>query len=242
MPAPLALSLALLSLATSASPATPGEDGGRGASVSFGGGYALYQQQVERGRAGAGGVALTLRVEDEIAPQVDFALTFTWGLTDWARAKEYIHAGNRAGQWTTDSFADVERWATTDSPKDQQALRLMGAFFADVFLLVSYIAVPACYVASPAGATSHLQLDVTGTYRLGDGPTFAFVELGAGVASLPYQVVDWRHAFGPVAGLGMQLGGKVRVGMRALWSPPGMNDVPLGGGALLGAVTLSTAR
>jgi hypothetical protein len=219
-----------------------GAPAGLGTNFSFGGGFAWFGQQLSGRSVSAGGVALTGRFEGEISPRIDLALSFTWGLTDWARAKEYVQAGNRVGQWTTDQFAKVEAWATKDVPKDQQGLRVLGAFFADLFLVLTYAAVPSCYVGSVGGATSHLQLDGTATFRLGDGPSFPFFEAGIGVAALPYQMVDWRSAAGPVLGAGMQIAGVVRVGGRMLWSPTGLNSAPGGGGAILAAITLSSAR
>ena len=238
-----AAALALAATPATAAPAPPADDGAvRGSNFALGAGYAYFARQAEHGRLSAGGLALAGRFETGIAPHLDFGLTLTWGLTDWGRAREYVDAGNRAGQWTTDSLARVERWATRDVPKEQQGARLLGAFFADLFLVMTYAAVPACYASSAGGATSHLQLDGTVTYRLGDGPSFAFVEGGIGAAVLPYHVVDWRGALGPVAGIGMQLGGLVRLGARALWSPPGLNGAPFGGATTMGAILLSSAR
>jgi hypothetical protein len=239
---------AVVALALAATPATPapapptGEDAAVLRSrFAFGAGYAYFSQQTEHGRVNAGGLALAGRYDTGIAPNVDFGLTLTWGLTDWDRAREYIDAGNRAGKWTTDSLARVEAWVS-NAPEKEKAARLFGAIFADFFLILSYVAVPACYVGSAGGATSHLQLDATITYRLGDGPSFAFVEGGIGAAALPYQVVDWRGALGPVGGIGMQLGGIVRIGARALWSPPGLNRAPFGGPTTMGAILLSSPR
>src|SRR6266568_571031 len=227
----------------STSPASAaGEGAGRGSSFVYGAGYAYFGQQLERGRRSAGGVALTGRFETELAPRTDLAFTLTWGLTDWARAREYLDAGNRAGQWTTDRLAQVERWATRDVTKDEQGARFLGLIFADLFLVLTYAAVPACYVGSAGGATSHLQLDATATFRLGDGPSFAFVEAGAGAATLPHQLVDWRNAFGPAAGIGMQIANTVRIGARGFWSPPGLNSAPFGGTVTTASVTLSNAR
>jgi hypothetical protein len=189
----------------------------------------------------AGGLALTGRVDEEVVRQLDGAITFTWGLTDWDRGGEYIRAGNRAGRWTTDSLARVEAWVS-NAPKDQKALRLLGAFFADTFLVLSYAAVPFCYVSSAGGATSHLQFDLAATYRIGEGRSFGYLEGGLGIAQTPYRIADWRDAFGPVAGIGMQLAGAVRIGVRALWSPPALNDAPFGGPTTMGALILSAPR
>jgi hypothetical protein len=234
--------VAALALALAAPSPSVGEAGaGLGSSFSFGGGYAFFGQRTDHGQVNAGGVALTGRFDTELAPRTDLSFTLTWGLTDWDRAREYIDAANRSGRWTTDSLAKVERWVA-EAPKDQKGLRLMGASFADVFLVFTYAAVPVCYASSAGGATSHLQLDGTVSYRFGEGKSFPFLEGGFGAAALPYRIVDWRGAFGPVAGIGMQLAGVVRIGVRALWSPLGLNGAPFGGTTTMGAITLSSAR
>jgi hypothetical protein len=247
---PLGAALTLLLAARAAADAPADATGapsapsapGLGTNFAFGGGFAWFGQQVASGGSrSAGGVALTGKFEGEVAHGIDLGLTLTWGLTDWARAKEYIEAGNRAGQWTTDQLAKVEAWVSK-APKEQKGLRLMGALFADMFLVFTYVAVPSCYIGSAGGATSHLQLDGTATWRLADGPSFPYLEAGIGVAALPYQIVDWRTAAGPVLGAGMQIAGVVRVGGRILWSPTGLNSAPFGGGAILGAITVSGAR
>jgi hypothetical protein len=234
--------VAALALALAAPPSAPAAEGaGLGTSFSFGGGYAFFGQRTDHGQVNAGGVALTGRFDTELAPRTDLSLSLTWGLTDWDRAREYIDAGNRSAGWTTDSLAKVEAWVS-NAPKEQKAARLLGAVFADLFLVFTYAAAPVCYASSAGGATSHLQLDATVSYRFTEGKSFPFLEGGFGAAALPYRIVDWRGAFGPVAGIGMQLAGVVRIGVRALWSPPGMNGAPFGGTTTMGAITLSSAR
>jgi hypothetical protein len=188
------------------------------------------------------GVSIELGLEGRAAPQVGWGVRLTWGLTDWDRAREYIDAGNRAGTWTTDKFAQLDRWLR-ESPKDQEALRLMGAFFAYVFLGATYVAVPVCYTGSIFGATSHLQLDATASTHLTDGPIDTWGEVGVGAAALPEAVHgSWSQstvsrAVGPVLGAGVQLG-KARLGGRLLWSPPMLTSSTRGATVLIGAVTL----
>jgi hypothetical protein len=244
---PSRLLAAALALAAPAAASSSGDaigvaaPGGLGSNFVFGGGYAFFSQQTERGRVDQGGVALTARFETEVAARTDFGLTLTWGLTDWDRAGEYIDAGNRSGRWTTDSLARIEAWVA-NAPKDEKGARFLGAIFADIFLVFTYAAVPVCYVSSAGGATSFLELDATATYRLGEGRSFAFLEGGVGAPALPYRIADWRGAFGPVAGVGMQLAGLVRIGARALWSPPALNHAPFGGTTTMGSITLSSPR
>lgn len=209
-----------------------------GASVVTSLGPAWFQQGHPRRTTGSG-AALELRVETN-DPYLPLNLTFTWGLTDWDRAREWIDAGNRAGSWTTDRFADVEAW-TRRGKEDTRGLRLLGAMFADVFLALSYAAVPACYVGSLGGATSHLQLDLTGSLHLGEGRADAWLEAGAGVAALPDRIVDWRRAVGPVAGVGARFGW-LRVSGRVLWSPPALNTSSRGGTVLTSALTLGVVN
>lgn len=190
-------------------------------------------------RTDAAGVALELRLEGRLDPLVGYGVTFTWGLTDWDRAREWIDAGNRAGTWTTDRFADVEAWVRKGTKEDRGA-RLLGGMFADFFLALTYAAVPFCYVGSVGGATSHLQLDATGSFHLGEGRTDAWLELGGGAASLPERMPDWRRAVGPVAGVGARFG-MLRVSARLLWSPPGLNTSSRGGTVLISAATVSLA-
>ncbi len=164
-------------------------------------GFASLTQRTPSGqRSEASGVALELRVDGRTAPRFGYDVTFTWGLTDWDRARESIDAGNRAGSWTTDKFADVEAWARRAGEKDQ-GLRVLGAIFADAFLALTYVAVPVCYIGSVGGATSHLQLDITGSFHLAEGSNDAWIELGAGAAALPQHLVEWRRAVGPRAQL-----------------------------------------
>jgi hypothetical protein len=188
-------------------------------------------------RTTAPGAALELRIEGRPDPLLGYGLTLTWGLTDWDRAREYIDAGNRAGSWTTDRFADVEAWVRKASEKDRGA-RVLGAFFADAFLALTYVAVPACYVGSAAGATSDLQLDFTGSIHLAEGRADAWLEAGGGAAWLPERLLDWRRAFGPVAGVGARFGW-VRVSARMLWSPPALNTASAGGTVLMSTVAFS---
>ncbi|HEY6003393.1 MAG TPA: hypothetical protein VIV57_11015 [Anaeromyxobacter sp.] len=191
-------------------------------------------------RTTASGLALELRIEGRPDPWIGYGLTFTWGLTDWDRAREYIDAGNRAGSWTTDRFADVEAWVRKASEKDRGA-RLLAALFADFFLALTYAAVPACYAGSAFGATSHVQLDFTGSFHLAEGRADAWLEVGGGAASLPERLLDWRRAVGPVAGVGARFGW-LRVSARMLWSPPALNTASRGGTVLLSALTFSLLR
>ena len=189
-----------------------------------------------------GGIALGLRVEGRVAEQVGLGVSFGWGLADWDRAGAYIDAGNRAGSWTTDQFAKVERWATKkDAKKDTQGLRLIGAAFADMFLAMTYVAVPACYLGSVGGATSWLQLDGTVSLHLAPASARqdAWLELGLGAATLP-GAEAWRTAFGPVTGFGLRWNW-LRLGAHVQWSPPSANDSPTGGSAVTGALTVGFA-
>lgn len=198
---------------------------------------AAWIEQGRPHRTAASGAALELRLEGLVDPRIGYGVTFTWGLTDWDRAREWIDAGNRAGSWTTDRFADVEAWVRKGS-KEYRGARLLGAMVADFFLALTYGAVPFCYVGSVGGATSHLQLDATGSFHLGEGRTDAWLELGGGAASLPERMPDWRRAVGPVAGVGARFG-MFRVGARLLWSPPGLNTSTRGGTVLVSAATVS---
>ncbi len=228
-----AVPLLLLLLASPAAAAGP--------SLELGAGYAWLSRSPADAPATAQGVALELRLGGRAAPRVGYGVTFTWGLTDWDRAGQYIDAGNRAGSWTTDRFADVEAWIRRGEDDDTVALRLFGGLFADAFLALSYAAVPICYVGSVGGATSHLQLDATVSAHLGDGPTDGWVELGAGAAVLTENTPDWSTVAGPVAALGVRLG-PLGVRGRILWSPAPLNGARYGGAVLVGAVTASVAR
>ena len=197
-------------------------------------GFAWFGVTASGRHRNASGVALELHVDGRLAPRIGLGATLTWGLTDWNRARAWIEEGNRAAQWTTDAFADVEAWVRSGS-KEQQGLRFLGAVFADFFLALTYAAVPACYAGSLGGATSHLQLDVTGSFHLAEGPTDFWGEVGLGAAALPLRFEDWRQAFGPVAGAGMRVGW-LRIGTRVLWSPPSFNSVR--GTVLTGALTV----
>jgi hypothetical protein len=232
---PIAI-LALLATAPAASADVEG---------SLGLGYGWLTRRGDR--AGTvrsdGGVALGLRVEGRVAEQVGLGLSFGWGLADWDRAGQYIAAGNRAGSWTTDQFAKVERWGTrTDVRQDTRGLRFLGMVFADMFLFMTYAAVPACYLGSVGGATSWLEVDGTAAFHLApaQAPYDAWLEAGLGAATLPSRL-DWRSAWGPVAGFGMRYGA-LRVGARVLWSPAGLNEAPFGGSVVAGALTLGLAR
>jgi hypothetical protein len=204
-------------------------------------GFAWFEQGAAGRRTEASGVALELRLEGRTAPRVGYDVTLTWGLTDWDRARDWIDAGNRAGSWTTERFADVEAWVRRGEKKDTAGLRLLGALFADIFLALTYVAVPACYVGSAGGATSHLQLDVTGSLHLAEGRNDAWLELGGGAAALPERFLDWRRAAGPVVGLGARFGW-LRLGARMLWSPPALNTSSRGGTVLTSALTATVVR
>lgn len=149
--------------------------------------------------------------------------TFTWGLTDWDRAREWIDAGNSAGSWTTEKIKSVAQWSQEGG--DAQPLRFVGAIFAEAFLVMTYAAVPACYVGSAAGATSHLQVDFTGSVHAPGGPLDLWAEGGVGAAAIPYRFFRWDYALGPVVGVGLDAGA-FRIGGRFLWSPGGLNSSP----------------
>ncbi len=209
---------------------------------SFAAGYAVLGHDGDHGRRTDGGAALELRLDGSVSERIGFGLTFTWGLTDWARAREYVDAGNRAGSWTTEKLADVEAWATkSDVREGTRPFRILGAVFADLFLVMTYAAVPICYVGSVGGATSHLELDATGTLHLGGGAYDPWLEGGVGAATLPYRILDWRRAVGPVVGLGVRLG-SIRLGARLLWSPPALNEARFGGSVVTGAFTVGLAQ
>jgi hypothetical protein len=127
-------------------------------------------------RAVQQGVALQARFRHMRTRTFGVDFNLTWGLTDWDRAKVWIDRGNEAGQWTTERIKAVGDWAM--EVEDEQGLRLMGAFFADFFLVMTYAAVPACYVASVGGATSHLQADATATVHAGEGRVDVWGEAG----------------------------------------------------------------
>lgn len=167
------------------------------------------------------GLALGFRASQRASGRLGTALTLTWGLTDWDRAREWVDAGNEAGSWTTDKIEQVARWSQEGG--DAQPLHFMGAVFAEVFLAMTYVAVPVCYVGSVGGLTSHLQADVTGTAYLVDGPIGLFAEGGLGAAGIPHHFLEWDYALGPVVGLGLDAG-PLRVGGRVLWSPGGLNS------------------
>lgn len=185
-------------------------------------------------RAARAGVAVEYRVRYRQTPRFGVDYTLTWGLTDWDRAREWIDAGNSAGAWTTERIQAVGDWAVED--ENTAGLRLLGAVFADMFLVSTYVAVPVSYVGSVGGATSHLQVDVTGNLHAGDGPLDGWIEGGLGAMALPTVLSDWDFAFGPVVGIGADLG-PVRLGARFLWSPPALH----GGSRVRGTVFSSAA-
>jgi hypothetical protein len=186
------------------------------------------------------GVALELRVRYRKTPRFGVDYTLTWGLTDWDRAREWIDAGNSAGAWTTDRIQAVGDWAVED--KRTAGLRLLGAMFADMFLVGTYAAVPVCYVGSVGGATSHLQVDVTANLHAVDGPLDGWFEGGLGAMALPSVLNDWDFAFGPVVGIGADLG-PVRLGARFLWSPPALHGASRVHGTIFSsAATISVAN
>ena len=162
------------------------------------------------------GVAIAWRSRTWITERTGANVSVTWGLTDWDRAREWIDAGNSSGRWTTDHIQSVTHWV--EEGGDSQGLRFLGAIFADMFLAMTYAAVPFCYVGSVGGATSHLQLDVTGDVHMGGGIVDAWAEGGVGVVGLPVQFARWEYAAGPVVGLGAEVG-PVRLGAKLLWSP-----------------------
>jgi hypothetical protein len=186
-------------------------------SLRLGIGWTTYGFTRDTGaRAVQQGVALQARFRHMRTPTFGVDFNLTWGLTDWDRAGDWIDRGNQAGQWTTERIRAVGDWAM--EVEDQQGIRLMGAFFADMFLVMTYAAVPACYVMSVGGATSHLQADATATVHAGEGWVDVWGEAGVGVLSLPATREEWDFGVGLVAGIGADLG-PVRVGARVTWSP-----------------------
>lgn len=248
---PLALALLLGLAATPAAAAaqepraSPGgqaeEPSGPRATARLGLGVAsLGFEGTGGGRLAQRGVALELRVRYRTSALFGVDYTLTWGLTDWDRARAWIDAGNSAGTWTTDRIRAVGDWAVED--EKGKGLRLIPALFADMFLASTYVAVPVCYLGSVGGATSHLQVDVTGNLHAVNGPLDAWIEGGLGATALPTVIHDWDFAFGPVLGVGADIG-PVRLGARVLWSPGALHSGSrLHGTLFTSAATLSVAR
>ena len=183
------------------------------------GGASLSYADAVGHRIAQQGVSVELKVRYRRTPRFGVDYTLTWGLTDWDRAREWIDAGNQAGSWTTDRIQAVGDWAMED--ERTRAPRLMGALFADMFLVMTYAAVPFCYVGSVAGATSHLQADVTAGLHT-EGPVDGWVEGGLGAVALPVVRSGWDFALGPVVGIGAELG-PLRIGARFLWAPSALH-------------------
>jgi len=181
-------------------------------------------------RAYQQGAALQARFRHRQSERLGLDFTLTWGLTDWDRAGEWIDRGNEAGQWTTERIQAVGDWAT--EVEDQQGLRFMGAVFADMFLVMTYAAVPACYVMSVGGATSHLQADAAVSVHAGSGDVDVWGEGGVGVFSLPAHREEWDLGVGLVGGIGAELG-PVQVGARVTWSPPALHSTNRASGAVV---------
>jgi hypothetical protein len=187
---------------------------------SFGAASIVFSDTGGR-RVEQNGVALQFRLSEPVSERFDANVNITWGLTDWERAKEWIDAGNSSGAWTTEKIESVADWVGEGG--DSQPLRFLAAIFAEFVLVATYAAVPVCYIGSVGGATSHLQLDATGTVHMARGPVDLWAEGGLGVAALPVQFLEWNYAIGPVVGLGLDVG-PLRVGARALWSPGGLSS------------------
>jgi len=229
LPRIAAAAAALLLAATARAQAEPG-DAAPGLSAGLAFGSASFGATAADGeRLWRHGLALELQVRYQRPSGFGVGYTLTWGLTDWDRAREWIDAGNRAGRWTSDRIRQVGDWAMEDEAS--RGLRLVGAFFADAFLVMTYAAVPACYVGSVGGATSHLQVDVTASLRSG-GAVSGWVEGGLGALALPVSHREWDFGLGPVLGAGASLG-PASIGARFLWSPPALRA----GEGYRGAVT-----
>lgn len=247
LPAPAALALLALLVSTPAAATTPGapppEPPGWDpeTTTDLALGVASFAYDGASGaRVRQQGAALQLRVRQRSSPLVGVGFTLTWGLTDWDRAREWIDAGNAAGAWTTDRIRAVGDWAVEE--KETAGLRILGAMFADLFLGMTYAAVPACYLGSVGGATSHVQADVAASLHAGAGPVEAWVEGGIGVLALPVVLRDWDFGVGPVLGVGADIG-PVRIGARFLWSPTALHTTSLTRGTVFtGAATVSVGH
>lgn len=189
-------------------------------SVRFGLGWTGYGFTDEAGRRVAQqGVALSGRIRYRHSERFGVDVTMTWGMTDWDRAKEWIDYGNAAGSWTTDRIQQVGDWATED--KKKQDGRILAAAFADMFLVMTYAAVPFCYVGSLGGATSHLQADVTAVLHSGSESVDLWGEAGVAGLALPATRAEWDLGVGLVAGAGIDAG-PIRLGARVTYSPDGL--------------------
>jgi hypothetical protein len=186
-------------------------------SVRLGLGWTGYAFSDEIGhRVVQQGVALSARVRHRSSDRFGVDFNVTWGMTDWDRAKEWIDRGNQAGQWTTEHIRQVGDWATEDEKRS--GARLLPAVFADMFLAMTYVAVPFCYVASVGGATTQLQVDGTAVVHTGTETVDVWGEAGVAALALPATRAEWDLGFGLVAGVGADVG-PVRVGARVTWSP-----------------------
>jgi hypothetical protein len=235
------LLLALSRAGTAAAQAPPPSAAPRALDVRLAVGGASFVVAPPGGpRRSQAGLALEARARYRMSPLVGVDYTLTWGLTDWDRAGEWIDAGNRSGRWTTDAIRSVGDWAVED--EKTAPLRLAGAIFADLFLVASYAAVPACYLGSVGGATSHLQVDVTANLHADTGAVDAWVEGGLAGLALPSLRDGFDVGLGPVVGLGVDAG-DVRLGARVTWSPEALHTARhAAGDVVTAAATLSLRR
>lgn len=165
------------------------------------------------------GVAFDTRLGILINQRWGMHLVSSLGLTNFWRARELADKGLALGRGTTDAYRTVGPWMVV---KDKyQPWRFMGGFIASAILLFGYIGSGLCFIAAPIATTSFFDAGVTGSYYFSAGTLKAFVEAGVGGMYFVHPTeTSSKAGVGPLVGIGASLG-RLGLGWRVLWSPPG---------------------
>lgn len=169
------------------------------------------------------GFALALGGRHEVHEHITLGGGFTWGLTSWQRTAVVWDTANDLGRWTKNAYVNVTRWVgegkSENEDEDTRLWRGIAAVYAYVGLLFPYIATGVMYAVGPLFATSHLQLDFTGTFHLLETRNGPYLETGLGFfAYLHPDTDELRGGLGPVVGFGYDVG-RIGFGVKSTISP-----------------------
>ena len=169
------------------------------------------------------GVGLDLRAGIGLSHRTQLDLLTSLGILYPERTVWLAAAALDLGGWTLGAFASVTDWARTPTGVGLlDALKWTGTLVAYSGLGIVALGVPLLFALSPVASVGQGLIGPVLRVHTGLGPPDAFVEVGAG--GLFYATPDSAGlGWGPVLGIGTQLGGGLVLGTRWTVSPPALH-------------------
>ncbi len=165
------------------------------------------------------GFALAVRSETGLNRLMQLNFGFNTTVMYPERTLAVAKFGIAAGAWTTRGFVNVTEWVGDSSKPPPPPFKELGAIFAYMGLTMSYVAVPMAFAISPLASLGETTFGPTlSIHSAKEAPNLWF-EAGAGVSLFAHPMGTVGLGYGPLLGVGAQLG-KLSVGTRWLISPP----------------------